>query len=368
MMRGQEVVSRGTPPFELASERLGPLPLVNHFIEQLRLPRLLDRYVPTTDRRCRLAYGKALGVLLRSIVVEREPLYRHEALVESFAPTLFGVEPCEARRLCDDTLGRALDQLFLADRAGLLTDVVVAVSQHFAVRLEELHNDSTTIQFAGQYRAARGRWRWGKWAPCITYGFSKDHRPDLKQLLFILTTSADGGVPVQFRCADGNTNDSVTHIQTWEALRQAAGRADFLYVADSKLCSYENMGHIDGARAVVALPSCRVRARKTNGSAAGSRHTPCRGKKFGTGRIRGASTAPVIGGMCIAANSPRRKAGRSSGSTARCSPSLRSNGGWNICIRPQKSWRIWIAGFKGLVRAGACVTSWPSRSSKSSNG
>jgi transposase len=40
----------------------------------------------------------------------------------------------------------------------------------------------------------------------ITYGFSKDHRPDLKQLLFILTTSADGGVPVQFRCANGNTN------------------------------------------------------------------------------------------------------------------------------------------------------------------
>jgi len=38
----------------------------------------------------------------------------------------------------------------------------------------------------------------------ITYGFSKDHRPDLKQLLFILTTSHDGGVPVQFRCEAGN--------------------------------------------------------------------------------------------------------------------------------------------------------------------
>ena len=133
-MKSQDMVSRRTSPFELASERLGPLPLLNHFIEQLQWPRLLDRYVPTTDRRCRLAYGKALGVLLRSIVIEREPLYRHETRVESFAPTLFGVEPHESRRLCDDTLGRALDQLFLADRAGLLTDVVVAVSQRFAVR------------------------------------------------------------------------------------------------------------------------------------------------------------------------------------------------------------------------------------------
>ena len=259
MMKGQELSSQGMPPFELESERLGPLPLVNHFIEQVQLPQLLERYVPTTDRRCRLAYGKTLGVVLRSLVVEREPLYRHEALVESFTPALFGLKPCEVRRLRDDTLGRALDQLFLADRAALLTDVVVAVSQRFAVRLEELHNDSTTIQFAGQYRAARGRWRGGKRAPCITYGFSKDHRPDLKQLLFILTTSADGGVPVQFRCADGNTNDSITHIESWEALRQAAGRADFLYVADSKLCSHENMSHIDGqgGRFVTVLPRSR---------------------------------------------------------------------------------------------------------------
>jgi transposase len=62
----------------------------------------------------------------------------------------------------------------------------------------------------------------------------------LKQLLFILTTAADGGVPVQFRCADGNTSDSVTHIETWNTLRTVAGRADFLYVADSKLCSHGN--------------------------------------------------------------------------------------------------------------------------------
>jgi len=247
------------PPFELVNERLGPLPLVNEFIGQLDLERLLDRHVPTRDRRCRLAYGKALGVLLRAILIEREPIYRHEGLVQSFAPRLFGIEPAEAERVCDDALGRALDQLFLADRAALLTEVVVTMSRRFGVRLDELHNDSTSVQFAGQYRSARGRRRWGKRAPWITYGFSKDHRPDLKQLLFILTTTADGGVPVQFRCADGNTNDSITHIESWEALRQAAGRADFLYVADSKLCSYENMQHIDqqGGRFVTVLPRSR---------------------------------------------------------------------------------------------------------------
>jgi transposase len=81
----------------------------------------------------------------------------------------------------------------------------------------------------------------------------------LKQLLFILTTDADGGVPVQFRTADGNTSDSVTHIETWNTLRTVAGRADFLYVADSKLCSHDNLSYIDnaGGRFVTVLPRSR---------------------------------------------------------------------------------------------------------------
>lgn len=97
-------------------------------------------------------------------------------------------------------------------------------------------------------------------APAITYGLSKDHRPDLKQLLWILTVSADGGVPVAFRCSDGNTSNSRTHIDTWNTLRVVAGRADFLYVANSKLCSRENMDYIDraGGRFVTVLPRTRL--------------------------------------------------------------------------------------------------------------
>jgi transposase len=160
--------------------------------------------------------------------------------------------------LSDDRLGRALDRLFEADRAALLTEVVLAVAKRFAVQLKRLHNDSTSIAFCGQYREGRVS-QSGQRAPAITYGYSTDHRPDLKQLLFILTTDADGGVPVQFRTADGNTNDSITHIETWTTLRAVAGRADFLYVADSKLCSHDNLSFIDraGGRFVTVLPRSR---------------------------------------------------------------------------------------------------------------
>jgi len=226
----------------------------------MRLEKLLDKFVPTNDRRCVLPYAKGLGVLLRSIIVEREPIYRQQETVRTFASGMFGLQADEFDKLSDDRIGRALDRLFDADRAALLTEVVVAVSQRFGVQFDKLHNDSTTIRFTGQYHQAKGRSIRGRRAPWITYGLSKDHRPDLKQLLFVLTSSADGGIPVQFRCEDGNTNDSRTHIETWEALRRAAGRADFLYVADSKLCSRENMDYIDHhkGRFVTVMPRTRL--------------------------------------------------------------------------------------------------------------
>jgi transposase len=253
----QQLSASDLGPFSLRDERLGVLPLINAFIERLDVAGILDRHVPTDDRRCRLGYAKSLGVLLRALLVEREPMYRQETLVRSFAPKLFGLTSGDIKHVSDDALGRALDRLFQADRSALVTDVVVAASRNFNLRLDELHNDSTSVKFVGQYRASRQRG--GKTVPWITFGYSKDHRPDLKQLVLILTTTADGGVPVQFRCADGNTNDAVTHIETWEALRRATSRPDFLYVADCKLCSYENMRHIHshGGRFVTVMPRSR---------------------------------------------------------------------------------------------------------------
>ena len=247
-------------PFALRTERLGPLPLINHFIDRIGLEPLLDRHVPTTDGRCAVAHAKALGVLIRSIIVEREPIYRQQETVNGFAPGLFGLSADEMEHLGDDRIGRALDHLFDADRGALLTEVVVAIGQKFAVCFDQLHNDSTSIAFCGQYREIAHGSRSRRTAPVITYGRSKDHRPDLKQLLFILTMAQDGGIPVAFRCMDGNTSDSRTHIETWNLLRAVAGRADFLYVADSKLCSRDNMDHIDreGGRFVTVMPRNRL--------------------------------------------------------------------------------------------------------------
>ena len=79
------------------------------------------------------------------------------------------------------------------------------------------------------------------------------------QLLYILTVSADGAVPIAFRCASGNTSDDTTHVATWDALRALVGTPSFTYVADSKLCTAEAMNHIhaEGGRFITVMPRTR---------------------------------------------------------------------------------------------------------------
>ncbi|MFV2074411.1 MAG: DUF4277 domain-containing protein, partial [Thermoanaerobaculales bacterium] len=256
MVRRQEVpiASLG-----LKGRRLGPLPLVNHFLERLGLEDLLERFVPTPDPRTRMRHALGLGVLLRSFLVERQPLYRQQAMALAYRAGDLGLSEEELGFLGDDRLGRALDRLFDADRSALFTQVALACHERFGVTFERFHNDSTTVSFCGQYKAARGRGIRGKRAPFITFGHSKARRPDLKQLLYVLTCSGDGYVPVGFRCEAGSTNDSPTHIETWDALVELTGGPDFLYVADSKLCSYDPMEHISrhGGRFLTVMPRSR---------------------------------------------------------------------------------------------------------------
>ena len=88
--------------FSLKTERLGPLPLVNHFLERMGLAELLEKHVPTGDRRCSVPHAQALGVLLRSIVVEREPIYRQQETVHGFAAGCSASTPADIESLSDD--------------------------------------------------------------------------------------------------------------------------------------------------------------------------------------------------------------------------------------------------------------------------
>lgn len=247
-------------PFTLRTFDVGAVPLVNRILERIGLEELLEQHLPPDDPRTELPTKEAVLVLIRNLLVSREPVYGVGEWAARFAPDLFNLWEHDVALLSDDRLGRCLRAVFRATLPELALAVTRKVRDEFQLGLNELHNDSTTISFYGAYRdAAEEGERDGRPTPAITWGHSKAHRPDLKQLLYTLTVSDDGAVPVYFTTGSGNVSDDTTHVATWDLLCQLVGNANFLYVADCKLASLENMTHIAnrGGRFVTVLPRQR---------------------------------------------------------------------------------------------------------------
>jgi transposase len=249
---------KSTEGFALSSSTVAALPIVNHVLSRLRFSEMLSRYLPPADERTHLDPAITLTVFLKSLVLCRNPLYSVIEWASMFRPSLLGCSSVQLSQLNDDRIGRALDRLFDADRNAMLTEFVLHMIKEFGVPLQQLHNDSTSLTLHGEYPAADGAPIRGRPTLRITFGHSKEHRPDLKQLLWILTVTEEG-VPVQFKVADGNTADARTHVETWQSLCLLVGRPDFLYVADSKLCTRSTLRLIQqkGGRFITVLPRTR---------------------------------------------------------------------------------------------------------------
>jgi transposase len=244
----------------LTSYRVGALPIIDQLLERMRLDEFLRAYLPRADRRCRIAPSIGVTLLLKNLLLSREPLYGIGEWAARFDPKALGFADTQLLSLNDDRIGRCLDRLFQSDITALVLTLVTHVIQEFQVDLDELHNDSTTITFHGAYADAAAEEKRGpKTRLAITWGDNKDHRPDLKQLLYILTVARDGAVPLYFQVQSGNVVDDKTHIATWDLLCRLTERRNFLYVADCKLASAENMAYIHRhhGRFLTVLPRTR---------------------------------------------------------------------------------------------------------------
>ena len=246
----------------LESLEVGAAPLVSHFLNRLNLPALFAQYLPARPgRQPDVPTALTLTVLLQNILIDHQPLYAIPAWAARRVPEHLGLRPEQIESLNDDRIGRALDHFHDADRASLLTVLVRHVVAAFDIDMTEFHQDTTTVTFSGDYANQPDAEQTTR-PPRITFGYNKDHRPDLKQLLYSVTISSDGAVPVHAKTYDGNTTDDAVHIETWSFLRQIIGHSDFLYVADSKLCSRENMSFIatQHGRFLTVMPRTRNEA------------------------------------------------------------------------------------------------------------
>ena len=246
-----------TPARKLTRLQVGPLPLIRSILARLRLREILLEAIPDSNRQL-FPRADLLILLAVNLTLAKDPLYELADWVDGLDLRALGYSNRPARRLSDDRFARALDQLYEADRTSLLTRLVVSAIQAFGIRSERIHNDSTSVKACGRIP---GRTRTGLE---LRRGHSKDHRPDLKQLVYTLSVSDDGAVPIHHRVYPGNRNDETTHIETWDALCHIHGTPHFLYVADCKLCTQEQLSYIvdQGGKAITILPHNLVEVRQ----------------------------------------------------------------------------------------------------------
>ena len=278
---------------------LGPHPLIRHYLDRLNVEDILASHLPQ-GRAGTLSHAQALCVLVHNILTSPGPLYRLENWAEPIEPGALCLSGKQKEAINDDRVGRALDALGSARARGIWFRLALRAIKVWELSCERIHFDTTSVTLFGEYAGSVSE-------PRITHGHNKDHRPDLKQLVFGLNVTSDGAVPLLHRSASGNRTDDTLHRGNFDRLRALLGTSDFIYVADSKLATGENMAHVAryGGSFVTVLP----RTRKED--------TEFRGRLSSGGRVRWREVmrVPGRGGdpedvfSCPVGEKPRTKEG-----------------------------------------------------------
>jgi transposase len=231
---------------------IGPHPILNHFLDLMNFFQLVRSCLGTRHKSI-LDHAQTLSVFMQNIILSPAPLYRISEWVQPIDPVALRLTTSEKRSLNDDRVARSLDALVTMRARTLFFQLALHIIEQFELDTDRIHHDTTTITFSGLYKSS-------KQTPRITQGMSKDHRPDLKQLVFGLNVTSDGAVPISHDIYSGNRSDDTIHQSNVDMLRKVLRREDFIYVADSKLATRKNLAHVAeyGGKFVTILPRTRV--------------------------------------------------------------------------------------------------------------
>ena len=222
---------------EARFKQVDVFPMVKHYMNSLDLFNLFKKYIPSS-KNCLAEHAESLCIIAANIICDNKPLYKIQEWLARYSDGLTD-EPVNADIFNDDRLARSLSALFKADRHSLLTEISCNAIKSHQLITDEIHNDSTTVTFKGEYKNPDPD------AVKLKYGHNKDYRPDCKQIVFGLNITADGHVPLSYKVYNGNQNDDTTHIPNWNGLRALIKKEDFIYIADCKLCSSTSLSYID---------------------------------------------------------------------------------------------------------------------------
>jgi len=151
----------------------------------------------------------------------------------------------------DDSLGRALDMLY---KTGV-TEVFAFVASHaldvFGIEHEFVHLDNTSFSLEGDYATPSEDPK----SVRITHGYSRDHRPDLKQVVVSLICSYQSSIPVWLQALDGNRVDKESFPKIIHAyISQMQGSELPYFIADSALYSEANIKSLSQVKWITRVP------------------------------------------------------------------------------------------------------------------
>jgi transposase len=198
-----------------------------------------------------------LGMILDTLS-GRSPLYRLEEFFTHQDTALLLGKAVPTEVFQDDTVGRVLERLYDTGTMKVFTACAVRADRVFGFDKRYVHFDTTSITVYGDYLPPEEAEE--QEAPFrITYGYSKDKRPDLKQCV-LSTLCVDRAVPLWGKPEDGNASDKtvnntvLSHIATFLATHRVAPGA-YIYVADAALVTEDNLAALGDTLFITRLPA-----------------------------------------------------------------------------------------------------------------
>src|SRR4029450_5101180 len=185
-------------------------------IKDLGLIAMIDtRLMP--DEQEVITPGEAVAaMILNGLGFANRPLSLTPQFFANKPLDLLFREGIEAEMFNRFKLGRTLDEAYAYGCDLLFEELALSICAHEGIDRRFNHLDTTSFSLTGEYVPDSD-----EHAIMITHGYSKDHRPDLKQVGLELMGSQDGGVPCVSKSWDGNTSDIHVFQERAQALLTA---------------------------------------------------------------------------------------------------------------------------------------------------
>jgi transposase len=228
------------------------LPIIKAYADQLGLVSLINHYVPT---EMEVDAGTVVLALVLDTLSGRSPLYRLEEFFAQQDTALLLGKTVPPHALNDDTAGRVLDRLYDFGTMRLFTACAVRAATRFGLERRYVHFDTTSRSVWGEYQYAETQ----ELPFQVTYGYSKDKRPDLKQ--FVLSTlCVDRAVPIWGKLDDGNASDKTLNTTLLSELARLLADygvqpGAYIYIADAALVTEDNLAALRDTFFITRLPA-----------------------------------------------------------------------------------------------------------------